>query len=253
MSTDPEPLAAVTFDCWNTLLYEADWHLAHARRVEALHTATFEGGHSVTRETAGIAFDSAWHRHMELWREGVATGAREIAHWALDELGIDSAGGAYDHLVEHWQEASHSGQVRALDGARETLAGLRADGVATALICDTGLTPGRVVRHHLERLGLLENLDVQVFSDEEGVPKPNAVVFQAALGALGVDASAALHVGDLRRTDVAGAHGVGMRAARITDRYDDRGELREADFVVADHAELRAVLLDLRRAVPPRS
>ena len=79
---------------------------------------------------------------------------------------------AYEHLVAHWQEASHSGRVESLAGARETLAALRERGVPTALICDTGLTPGRVVRAHLERHGLLAHLDVQVFSDEEGVPKP---------------------------------------------------------------------------------
>ncbi|MBW2236922.1 MAG: HAD family hydrolase [Deltaproteobacteria bacterium] len=233
---------AVTFDCWNTLLYEADWQLAHAFRVDALQRAATEGDHPVERGAAGDAFDLAWGRHMELWQREKATGALEVAHWALEELGIPPEGVALEHLVENWQEASHSGRVEALSGARETLYALRAGGLRTALICDTGLTPGRVVRHHLDRHGLLEHLEVCVFSDEVGEPKPRARVFHAALEPLGVEAAHAVHVGDLKRTDVAGAHGVGMRAVRITERHDDPSELPEADVVVADHSALRALL-----------
>jgi putative hydrolase of the HAD superfamily len=233
---------AVTFDCWNTLLYEADWQLAHAFRVDALQRAASEGGHPVERSAAGAAFDLAWGRHMELWQREKATGALEVAHWALEELGIPPEGIAFEHLVENWQEASHTGRVEALAGARETLSALRARGLRTALICDTGLTPGRVVRHHLDRHGLLEHLEVCIFSDEVGEPKPRARVFHAALEPLGVEAAHAVHVGDLKRTDVAGAHLVGMRAVRITERHDDPSALPEADAVVPNHAALTALL-----------
>jgi putative hydrolase of the HAD superfamily len=241
--TRDAPIAAVTFDCWNTLLYEADWHLAHARRVEALHSAACEGGQNITRETAGVAFDAAWRKHMAQWHEGVASGAPEIALWAMTALALEPSGASYDHLVARWQEASHSGRVIPLPHARRTLAAVHESGIATALICDTGLTPGRVVRQHLERHGLLELLDVQIFSDEEGVPKPAAPMFRTALDALAVDAARSVHVGDLKRTDVAGAHGVGMRAIRITSRHDDTTELPEADAVVSSHIELRGLLL----------
>jgi FMN phosphatase YigB (HAD superfamily) len=54
----------------------------------------------------------------------------------------------------------------------------------------------------------------------------------------------ALHVGDLRHTDVAGARSLAMRSVRIRARYDDTSTLADADFVVASHADLRD-LLDL--------
>jgi FMN phosphatase YigB (HAD superfamily) len=75
-----------------------------------------------------------------------------------------------------------------------------------------------------------------------GVPKPHPRTFQAALEPLGVAPARALHVGDLRRTDVAGARELGMVAVRIRARHDDRSALPEADFVVDSHAELRALL-----------
>jgi putative hydrolase of the HAD superfamily len=136
--------------------------------------------------------------------------------------------------------------VAALDGARELLARLVEQGVHCALVCDTGLTPGRVVRQHLDRLGLLEYLAVQVFSDEVGAPKPDRRTFEAALRPLGVAPENALHVGDLRRTDVAGARGLGMTTVRIRARHDDTSALPEADFVVESHAELFALLGEAR-------
>jgi putative hydrolase of the HAD superfamily len=234
--------AAVTFDCWNTLLYEDEWQTAHALRIAELRAAAQEAGRSVSREESQRAFDLAWNRHMRLWTEGIATGAREVAQWALAELGLADPHPALEHLVWMFQGASHSSRVCALPGARETLVALARAGIPCALVCDTGLTPGRVVRRHLDRLGLLEGLAVQIFSDEVGVPKPDPRVFRAALEPLGVTPERALHVGDLRRTDVAGGRAVGMTTVRISGRHDDESELPEADHVVGSHAELVALL-----------
>ena len=88
----------------------------------------------------------------------------------------------------------------------------------------------------------LELLEVQVFSNEEGVPKPNPRVFHAALEALGVASADAVHVGDLRRTDVAGARGVGMGSIRIRQVHDDRSDHPEADAVADSHRHLLEIL-----------
>jgi putative hydrolase of the HAD superfamily len=236
------PPSAVTFDCWNTLLREEDWHEAHQRRTEALFHAARETGARVEPERAAAAFDRAWQRHIELWEQGTASGAREVAGWAMHELGALGHGATFELLVAHFEHASHSSRVVPLEGAVETVERLARAGVPCALVCDTGLTPGRVVREHLARLGLIPGLRAQLFSDEVGVPKPNPRIFHAALGALGVRAAGAVHVGDLRRTDVAGARGVGMTSVRLSAAHDDAVALPEADHVAASHAELRALL-----------
>lgn len=238
----PAPPRAVTFDCWQTLLYEADWTLAHARRVEALARAAAEAGRPTSRAEAGVAFDAAWSRHMAFWREGVATGAMQVALDALVALGLAAPHPALEHLVHEYEEASHSGRVLAVDGAREALAALARAGVRRALVCDTGLTPGRVVRRHLERLGLLEQLEACAFSDEVGVPKPDPRIFAAALAPLGVAPGDAVHVGDLRHNDVGGARAAGLGAIRFRARHDDPSPLPDADAVIDSHAELLVVL-----------
>jgi putative hydrolase of the HAD superfamily len=239
----PRPPAAVTFDCWNTLLFEPDWRVAHAHRVDALvRTVAAQGGH-VTRDDAAVAFDRAWTNHMDEWRAGRATGAREVAHDALALLGRRSDGEGLEHLVREYENASHSGRVLALDGARDALARLRRAGVRCGLICDTGLTPGRVVRLLLAHHGLLEHLEVQIFSDEQGVPKPDPLVFHAALASLDAPPDQSVHIGDLRRTDVAGARSVGMASLRIRARHDDESGLPEADAVVDSYGDVLALLL----------
>lgn len=233
---------AVTFDCWNTLLRESDWQEAHKRRVDGLLYAAREAGLRTSRKQAGEAFDRAWQRHMDLWVEGVASGARDVGGWALEALGAPTHGAPFEHLVAHFENASHSSVVLPVEGAVQTVERLAAAGVACALICDTGLTPGRVVRRHLARLGLLSGLRAQLFSDEVGAPKPSPRIFRAALEALDVQAPGVLHVGDLRRTDVAGARAVGMDSVRIRAVFDDPADLPEADHVVSSHAELRVML-----------
>lgn len=234
-------LEAVTFDCWNTLLYEENWYASHALRVAELHRVAIAAGHAVTREEATRAFDIGWLRHMELWRDEQATGAIEVARWSLGILGVEPSSIGFDDLVDHWQQASHA-QVETLDGTRLLLQRLRNLGLRTALICDTGLTPGRVVRRHLERKGLLEFLDAQIFSDEVGVPKPHPRIFHAALASLRATPERCVHVGDLRRTDVAGGRGAGMGTVRLRARFDDFEVLPEADVVADTHAHLGTLL-----------
>ena len=238
----PLPPRAVTFDCWQTLIFEESWEIAHGMRVAALENAAHSAGLELVSGEAGRAFDAAWGRHMQLWADEVASGAREVAHWALEEVGLEPEGPYFASLLKAFEEASHSGRVQRVEGALETLTRLEAAGVGCALICDTGLTPGRVVRELLDRHGLLTKLQATIFSDEWSLPKPHPQVFEAALDALGIVARHAVHVGDLRRTDVAGARAVGMGTIRIKAAHDDNSALEEADHVADSHADVLRIL-----------
>ena len=79
------------------------------------------------------------------------------------------------------------------------------------------------------------------------MPKPHAPMFVAALEATGARPGDAVHIGDLRRTDVAGARAAGMAAVRFAGVHDD-GWLEEdcrdaeADAVLYRWADLPALL-----------
>ena len=105
-------------------------------------------------------------------------------------------------------------------------------------------TPSVALRHHLERHGVLELFDHFSFSDEVGWYKPAPTIFRHALDGLGgVDPSRAAHVGDLRRTDVAGARAMGMTSVRYRGIYDDTSDAPDADVVCDTHDEVAEVLL----------
>jgi FMN phosphatase YigB (HAD superfamily) len=173
---------------------------------------------------------------------GPARGAGVVARRARGGGGRAAPEPALTHLVRRFEEASHTGRVVALEGARELLAALGRSGIPCVLVCDTGLTPGRVVRVLLDRAGLLDHLSALAFSDEVGAPKPNARLYLAALAPLGVAPEHVMHVGDLRRTDVAGARELGMQTVRIRAVHDDRTSGPEADHVVDSHRALGALL-----------
>jgi putative hydrolase of the HAD superfamily len=244
MSLQSERLAApraVTFDCWGTLIFEPDGRAAHLRRLEMLSRTAEGAGLGADAETIRAALHTAWARHLDLWQECVASGSREMAGWALAELGLDDEEAA-ERLGSAFAEASLTSEIATLEGARASLHRLADAGVRRALVCDTGFSPGRVVRELLDREGLLELLEVCIFSDEAGVPKPHPSVFHSALEPLGADPHQAVHVGDLRRTDVAGARAAGMVTVRISWHHDDRSDLPEADAVVESHRHLLEVL-----------
>lgn len=234
-------LRAITFDCWSTLLYEHEPLIAHGRRVSAVLEITRAIAPSLTEERVLGAYDGAWEVHFDSWHHGIATGAKEIAFWTLERLNMPDPG-AVDELAKMIEESGLEGEIGVLDGAREVLERLAEAGYRRALICDTGLNPGRIVREMLDRSGLLELLELQIFSDETGVPKPHPRMFHSALAPLEVEPGEALHVGDLLRTDVAGARGVGMRTARIRGHHDDATALPEADHVIDSHHDLWELL-----------
>ena len=91
---------------------------------------------------------------------------------------------------------------------------------------------------------MLPLFDHWSFSDEVGAYKPAPVIFEHALEGLGGPVPERVaHVGDLRRTDVAGALAMGMVAVRYTGiSGDDSQPEPEAHHVIAHHADLPTVL-----------
>ncbi len=144
-----------------------------------------------------------------------------------------------------------AGQELALTGnIEETLVALKERGLRLGIICDVGLTPSNVLRDYLAAHGVLDLFDHWSFSDEVGCYKPARAIFDHALAGLGgIDPARAAHVGDLRRTDIAGARAMGMTAVRYRGANDDpagvdpAGEsLPEGHHVIDDHTQLLAAL-----------
>jgi FMN phosphatase YigB (HAD superfamily) len=230
---------AVTFDFWNTVMWEEPGSLRQ-RRLEVLPEAL--GGDELDQGVLEEAHDAAHRAYEQAWREGRQFTVEHAATLIAERV-PDLPDGAPALLVEGFCEAGRRAAVHPCDGIRECLEELGANGVRLGIVCDIGLTPAYVVRELLARHDLLELFDDTAFSDEVGHYKPDRRFFEHALAKLGGAApERCAHVGDRRRTDVAGAQAIGMTAIRYTRVYDDPDTGPEAEHVVDDLREVPALL-----------
>jgi putative hydrolase of the HAD superfamily len=93
---------------------------------------------------------------------------------------------------------------------RHTLETLASRGVKIAVVTNGGRDRQQ---RKLDALGISSWLDAILISEVEGVRKPDPEIFRRALTRCGVEASAALFVGDHPEVDVGGALQAGLRAA----------------------------------------
>ena len=163
----------------------------------------------------GQAYKTVGERLEALWKTHRDIGVEEQVQMLLDLLPVGESFPRPDSLMNRLIDAyTHpilSELPIPLEGAAEVLKNLEVRGLRMAVICNTGRTPGKILRIILDRLNLLKHLSVQTFSDEVGLRKPRAEIFLRTLATLGVEPREALHVGDTLGTDIAGAIAVGMR------------------------------------------
>ncbi|HZU74557.1 MAG TPA: HAD family hydrolase [Acidimicrobiales bacterium] len=236
-------IEAVTFDYWNTLVYEDRGQL-RGHRLDAWAGILEEAGFAVERQHIGAVFDASWERFTAAWTANQQLLAAEAAESLVEELGFEVPVEVRAALVEAFGRVGEQAELHITEGIGECLRGLKESGVRIGIICDVGFTGSVILRSHLERNGLLSFFDHWSFSDEVGVYKPDPAIFRHALEGLGgVAPDRAAHVGDLRRTDIAGALAMGMTAVRYVGVNDDDSQPDpEGHHVVDHHGKLAGVL-----------
>jgi len=214
-------LKAVTFDLWQTLILDKPEGLRWARedRVRGIHKVLGREGLVVEVGAVGQAYDAVGDRLEEVWATRRDVGSRGQVRLLLECLGLDGAVPVEGRLMDALDDAYCLPILSALPvpntGALDVLRALHSHGFKLGLVCNTGRTPGKMLRLVLERLGLASYLSALSFSDEVGLRKPHPEIFHRTLTALGVKPAEAAHVGDTLTTDVAGAHAAGMRAIHL--------------------------------------
>ena len=214
-------LKVITFDLWQTLILDTPEGLRRARagRVREVQEVLASHGLYVQSEAVEAAYDAVGAQLETLWTTQRDVGSRGQVRMLLGVLGLERkvppAGPVMDALDQAYCLPILSALPIANVGAPEVLKALHDRGIRLALICNTGRTPGKMLRLVLDRLGIARFLSVLTFSDEVGWRKPHPEIFARTLASLGVAPEEAAHVGDDVTTDVAGARGVGMRAIHL--------------------------------------
>jgi FMN phosphatase YigB (HAD superfamily) len=240
-------IKAITFDFWSTL-YQSKT-VDYAKRLLQLKESIERGGRATfTPEQFEAAVKMARDTWSRTWTE-------EHRTMTADEW-----------LAVMLRELSHTLELELLTEIRLTMENSILTDLPTlvpeaprvltdlstryrlGIISDTGITPGRVLRQLLEQDHLTGYFTHFTFSDEVGRSKPHPSAFLTTLEALGAAPAEAVHVGDLLRTDIAGAQQVGMRAVQyIGVSHDQANGLENGrkimpDAVIRSHEELEPLL-----------
>ncbi|MGQ9692117.1 MAG: HAD family hydrolase [Thermaceae bacterium] len=200
---------AITFDFWGTLFTEGPDFPAKVMpaRYEILLDACAEAGHPAEEGEVREAYRQAALAFEEAWKAGevMTTFDRVARIFAL--LGVPYDPGLVALTARKLEETSLLADLEPLPGLEAVK--VLGKKYPLGIVSDTSLTPGRLIREHLRRAGLLEAFQAFSFSDETGFVKPKPEAFHRALEGMGIPPAEALHVGDLPHTDIKGAFEAG--------------------------------------------
>ena len=234
-------VSAVIFDFYGTLARFADTDVSNYEAVLAVH------GYEPER----AVLDDYFSRYNGVEHADHSVSEEAYEAWVRVRLrDLTAACGVPDPHVEDLVEAlraSDQGPMVPYPEAAATLASLRASGLAIGVCSNWGWE----LDGFLDRVGLLELVDVGVTSARAGARKPHRIIYDVSLRALAVDPADAVFVGDSWEPDVRGPREIGMAAVHVWREEERRGlvppVLEPGDVRVGDLTGVLAVVEELRR------
>ncbi len=208
----PMSVRLITIDFWNTLVDSSNGEGRNQHRAETMLAEAERLGRTLSIEDVHEAGHQAWAFFRHLWLEEQRTPQTDemVLHmWATLEMPADPE--AVQRVTEVYRRGILLHPPSVLPGVAAALPRL-AESFELAIVSDTAVSSGEVLREVLANAGLLRFFSHFSFSDETGVAKPHPKAFYRVLEAAGVDPTGALHIGDIERTDIDGARNLGMEA-----------------------------------------
>ncbi len=242
MSPRPIAVDVVSFDYWNTLLHESHPGSLVEARLPHMFDQLRGAGHERSMEALRRAHDAAQAEFEASASVGVIFETPQAAATMARALQLPEA--LVDLVNEGFSAGSAVASISTVPGVPEVLASLREANIRLAIVCDVGLTPSPVLIDWLRERDLADYFDAMAFSDQIGEYKPASRMFDWVLGRLAAERpDRVLHIGDRRRTDVAGARARGLRSVRFAGVFDDdQTDMQDADVVIDHMPDLLDIL-----------
>lgn len=241
-------LRAVTLDYWNTLFVDVRGREREQRRAALLRAEVEALGHDLPPSAYDEALRFGFDFFERVWHDEVRTPAcGEILDAVLGSLRVRVPPEVHERMTTEFERLVLDIPPEPVPSLLRTLQML-AGRYRLAVVCDTGYSPGTVLRELLDRHCALEPFTYLYFSNEHGMSKPDVRVFKHTLAQLGVPAGEAAHVGDMQRTDIAGAQAAGMAAVHFVGANNRDAKRSSADAVIRHFEELPHALGSLHCA-----
>lgn len=240
--------AGITFDFWNTLMFVVEPRKLYEKRMARVERVLATAGYQRDWETLLDAGCQVWDKTMSRqYMQGLDYTPKEQVREILQRLALDDQADYYPAVYAAYTEPFLEEPPQLMEGVKEILAEL-APHFRLAIICNTGATPGQVLWQLLIKYELDHYFAVKTFSNELEVAKPNPEIFRYTLQQLGIELSAAVHVGDDPKTDVAGASAVGMKTIWFNNHHHPQPkQLPDFTWRISNLREIPGLLLPLTK------
>ncbi|GAF77697.1 unnamed protein product, partial [marine sediment metagenome] len=206
-------IRAITFDFWGTLYKNKSVPRENKRtslRIERLRGYLRNTSYDLSREAIEESFHNSYKMFADLLAQGEVMHAEGMVMAMGDELGLEFDTDQIGEMMTILEQVAVDIPPTTTKNAVDAIMGLSRR-YKLAVISDTTLTPGRVLRQVLANDSIADCFESFSFSDEALYRKPHPEQFIQVLDDLGVNPEEAVHVGDLVETDIRGAKAVGMK------------------------------------------
>ena len=240
----------ITIDLWNTLISNTaeDARRFHKARTNGIVEAFVAEGMIIEEEQVGEALDLCYKRCWDSWTKNVDLTSQEQMEILMSLLpgGAEVSPYSLERIEKAYTEAVMESPPALIEGSAEILDYLEKQDYKLGLICNTGRSPGRVLRKLLKQHRVLHYFDVLTFSDELRIRKPDPRIFLLTLKKLESSPSDSVHIGDELQTDVIGAKGAGMTAILFDKGRSGHQEI-QSDYCVSKLEDVKRIVESLRQ------
>lgn len=238
-------IKAVTFDFWNTLYADVNFNERLRKRVEYIRDELGRLGYDRRTVEVERAFEMAGKKWLEMWGvESRSFSPQEITEDILNNLDLNMPSEIAINMSNGIGQVALKVPPAIVEGVKEVLQELSKE-CRIGLISDTAATPGAILRKIMARDGIEKYFSSFVFSDELASTKPNRLNFEKALQDLKIKPEQSVHIGDMDRTDIAGAKAVGMKAILFTGINNKDVNSNSADMIITSYQGLKKRLSEL--------
>lgn len=232
---------AILFDFWQTLFVDNGERETFASRKQLV--ADYLENHGIpSPPNLDEAFKESIPWFVSIYHRDQRTPTvEERLEWVLNGCGIKLPPVLLDPLAYEFGELGLSLDPLPTPHIKEVLEKL-SHTHPLGIVSDTGYTPGRVLRRHMQNHGILDCFSSFSFSNESGHAKPHRGAFLLALNHLNVDPANAIHCGDLLDHDILGAQNLGLTSVLYTGCHVAETDGIVPDYSIADWLELPEIV-----------
>lgn len=235
-------IKVITFDFWNTIFDSSNGRERNSVRKNTIIE-------EIQKLNPELEFDvdtllkSAWEYFNHNWiNEHKTPSSMEMVKFFWKQLALNENSVAQNRIATVFEESVLYYPPQLNESVSQAIEELSKN-YKLAIVSDTGFSPGRILKSLLNTESILHFFSAFSFSDETNTSKPHPKAFQTILSALNCLPHNAVHIGDIERTDIAGAKAVGMKAIKFTGDetskiYNGSSVDTQADFCSANWTEI---------------